>query len=270
MCIERLRFSVGVVALVLSVCSTPAAGQTVETGFLNRVVTVDGVDFRSQVYVPASFQRSTSWPVILALHGGGEYGDDGLKQTDGGIARAIRQHHERFPAIVVIPQSKADGTPGWQRAGGRAAMAALERAVAEFNGDRRRLYLTGHSAGGNGAWYLGSQNPERFAALVVVCGWISERKGTTSGVAYSALAPVGTADPLAWVAGRVSKVPVWIFHGDADRVVPVDESRKMTAALKTLGADVQYTEFSGVDHNAWDPAYAREDLWIWLLRQRRR
>src|SRR6476469_1892705 len=148
MCMEHLRLYVGVVALVLTVCSTRAAGQTVETGFLNRVVNVDGVEFRYQVYVPVSFQRSSSWPVILALHGGGDYGDDGLKQTDVGIARAIRLHHERFPAIIVIPQSKADGTPGWQRAGGRAAMAALERAVAEFNGDRSRLYLTGFSAGG--------------------------------------------------------------------------------------------------------------------------
>ena len=175
-----------------------------------------------------------------------------------------------FAPIVVIPQSKADGTPGWQRAGGRAAMAALERPVAEFNGDRNRLYLVGLSAGGNGAWHLGSQYPERFAALVVVCGWISERKGTTTGVAYPALAPTGTADQVAWVAARVSKVPTWIFHGDADRVVPVDESRKMAAALKTRGADVQYTEFPGVDHNAWDPAYSREDLWVWLLRQRKR
>lgn len=266
---EHLRLSLGITALV-GLLTTPAAGQTLETGFLNRVVSVDGVDFRYQVYVPAKFQRSATWPVILALHGGGEYGDDGLKQTDGGIARAIRQHQERFPAIVVIPQSKADGTPGWQRTGGRAAMVALERAVTEFNGDRNRLYLTGLSAGGNGAWYLGSQNPDRFAALVVVCGWISERRGTTSGVAYAALAPPGTVDPSAWVAGRMPKVPIWIFHGDADPVVPVAESRKMAAALKTLGGDVRYTEFPGVDHNAWEPAYAREDLWVWLLQQRRR
>jgi predicted peptidase len=96
-----------------------------------------------------------------------------------------------------------------------------------------------------GIW--GSKNPEQFVALVVVCGWISERKGTTSGVGYPALAPPGTADPIASVAARVSKVPIWIFHGDADRVVPVDESRQMVAALKTLDADVQYTEFPGVN-----------------------
>jgi predicted peptidase len=86
---------------------------------------------------------------------------------------------------------------------------------------------------------------------------------------YPAFVPTGTADPVATIAARVSKVPIWIFHGDADRAVSVDESRRMAAALKTLGADVQYTEFAGVDHNAWDPAYAREDLWTWLLRQRK-
>ena len=261
----------GAVTAVMLGCFSPlVAAQTVETGFLNRAVSVDGVEFKYQVYVPATFNRTTAWPVILALHGGGEYGDDGLRQTDGGIARAIRQHQERFPAIVVIPQSKADGTPGWQRAGGRAAMAALDRAVAEFRGDRNRLYLTGLSAGGNGAWYLGSQNPDRFAAMVVVCGWISARAGTTSGVAYPALAPPGAADPFAAIAERVSKVPIWIFHGDADGTVPVEESRNMAAALKAVGSALQYTEFPGVGHNAWDPAYAREDLWAWLLRQRRR
>lgn len=258
------------VAILVSVCATRAAGQTVETGFLNRTLQVEGVDYRYQVYVPANFERSGSWPIILALHGGGEFGDDGLKQTDVGIGRAIRQNHDRFPAIVVMPQSKADGTPGWQRAGSRAALAALERAVTEFNGDRSRLYLTGLSAGGNGTWYLGAEHPERFAALVVVCGFVSGRKSMTGTVTYPPLGPAGTADPFAWVASRLSKVPVWIFHGDADAVVPVDESRKMAAAMKALGADAQYTEFPGVQHNAWDPAYAREDLWAWLLRQRRR
>lgn len=269
MCMKSLgRFAA--IAVVIGWFSGLALAQTVETGFLNRTVSVDGVEFTYQVYVPANFNRSTTWPVILALHGGGSYGDDGLRQTRDGVASAIRQAPERFPTIVVLPQSKADGSPGWQRAGGRAAMAALDRSVAEFNGDRARVYLTGLSAGGNGAWYLSSQHPDRFAALVIVCGWISEFSGTTSGVAYPTLAPRGSADPFAAFALRVPKVPIWVFHGDADRVVSVEESRKMVAALKVLGADVRYTEFPGVDHNAWDPAYAREDLWVWVARQRRR
>lgn len=255
----------GVVAGAITV---PA--QAIETGFLDRTVTVDGSEFRYQVFVPRSFTRSRSWPVILALHGGGQYGNDGLIQTQTGLGTAIRRHSDRFPVIVVFPQSRADRTPGWHAAGGRVALSALNNALAEFNGDQSRVYLTGHSAGGNGTWYLASHYPERFAALVVVCGWISERRGTTSGVAYPSIAPAGAADPFAAVAKRVSMLPVWIFHGDADKTVSVEESRRMAAALKAVGANVQYTEFAGVDHNAWDPAYDRADLMVWLLRQRRR
>ena len=73
------------------------------------------------------------------------------------------------------------------------------------------------------------------------------------------------------MAKRVSGLPIWIFHGDADTNVDVEESRKMAAALKAVGASVQYTEFPGIDHNgATNTAYARADLIEWMLRQRRR
>jgi len=238
----------------------------VETGFLNRSLQVEGVEYRYQVYVPREFQGSTSWPVILALHGAGESGSDGLIQTNVGLGTAIRRHAERFPAIVVFPQIRADGTPGWQGAGARAALAATDNAIKEFNGDKSRVSLTGLSAGGNGSWYLASRFPERFAAVAVVCGWITEFHGAT-GISYPALAPADT-DPFAAIARRVSRLPIWIFHGDADTTVPVEESRRMATALKAIGANVQYTELPGVGHNAWDPAYDRADLLTWMLRQR--
>ena len=82
----------------------PAAvvAQKHETGFLNRTVTLNGTEYRYQVYVPREFDRKKTWPVILALHGGGEYGSDGMKQTNVGLAPAIRRNPERFPAIVVF------------------------------------------------------------------------------------------------------------------------------------------------------------------------
>ena len=239
-----------------------------ETGFLNRSIVLDGAEFRYQVYVPREFKRSGSWPVILALHGGGQYGSDGLLQTVHGLANSIRLHPERFPAIVVFPQSHADGTPGWQGKGGEAALAELDKAIAEFNGDRSRVYLTGFSAGGNGSWYLASHHPERFAALLVVCGFVTEFRGKTSGVLYPSVAP-SSPDPYAAVAKLVSTLPIWIFHGDADHNVSVEESKHMFAALKAIGANVQYTELPGMDHNVWDTAYGRADVIEWMLRQRR-
>jgi predicted peptidase len=259
----NLRILVTAVLLAFASGTTSlsaAFAQTVETGFLNRAVRLDEVEYRYQVYVPHEFRRSTAWPVILALHGGGEYGNDGLSQTEGGLARAIRHHADRFPALVVFPQCHPDGTPGWQRKGGEAALAALDATVAEFNGDPSRVYLTGYSAGGNGSWYLASRHSDRFAAVVVVSGWISEFRGKTTGILYSALAPATVSDPYAYVAKQVSALPIWIFHGEADKTVPVEESRNMAKALKVIGADVRYTEFPGVDHNAWDPAYDLADL----------
>ena len=255
---------------LLTVGAVASAAQKIETGFLNRSVMLGGSEYRYVVYVPREFSRQQSYPVILALHGGGEYGSDGLKQTTGALARAIRLNRERFPAIVVFPQAKADGTPGWQQEGGKAALAALDKSIKEFRGDARRVYLTGLSAGGNGSWFLLSHYPERFAAAVIVCAFVKKHKGGTSGVDYPALAPPDVPDAYAYIARRVAKIPIWIFHGDADQNVSVEESRKMFAALKAEGADVQYTEFPGVAHNAWDPAFARAELFEWLLKQKKR
>src|SRR5438270_179709 len=254
-------------AIIVFVFAIALSAQAAETGFLDRALTIEGSEYRYQVYVPRTFNRTTRWPIILALHGGGEYGSDGLLQTTGALARAIHQHPERFPAIVVFPQAHADNKPGWQQQGGRAALAAVDNAITEFNGDASRVYLTGYSAGGNGAWFLASHYHDRFAAVVPVCGFVIEFRGKTSGVLYPAVVP--DADPYAGLAQRVAKLPIWIFHGDADKNVDVNESRRMFAALKAVGANVQYTEFPGVDHNAWDPTYGRADLFEWLFKQTR-
>jgi predicted peptidase len=78
-----------------------------------------------------------------------------------GRGRANRLHADRFPALVVFPQSHADDTPGWQKRGGEAALLAVDVTIAEFNGDSSRVYLTGYSAGGNGSWYLAAHHPQR-------------------------------------------------------------------------------------------------------------
>ena len=265
----RIGFIRVFVVAALAMTASQLSAQKLETGFLDRAVVVKRSEYRYQVYVPREFSRSKKWPVIIALHGGGEYGNDGIRQTNGFLARAIRANPERFPAIVIFPQAHADGTPGWQLEGGKAALAALDRSIKEFDGDPKRVVLTGLSAGGNGTWSIASRYPERFAAIVPVCGFIFKFKGTTSGVDYPALAPGDASDLYAFIAKRISGIPVWIFHGDADKTVTVEESRKMAAALRAIGANVQYTELPGVAHNAWDPAYARADLIEWMLKQRR-
>ena len=256
--------------LMLAFAAVPVRAASTQTGFLDRTLTIEGVEYRYQVFVPRDFDPAKKWPVILALHGGGEYGADGLRQTAYALPNSIRVHPSRFPAIVVLPQAKEDDKPGWQGQGGRAALAQVDAAIGEFSGDASRVYLTGHSAGGNGAWYLASHYPDRFAALVPVCGFVSEFKGHASEVDYPAVAFPGEPDPFASVARRVAHIPVWIFHGGRDDVVPPEESRKMAAELKKLGAEVTYTELPEANHNAWDPAYDRADLFDWMFMQQRR
>lgn len=245
------------------------AAQAQESGFLNRSVIVDGTEYRYQVYVPREGASARGLPVILDLHGGGQYGRDGISQTAIGLGHAIRSNPERFPTLVVFPQSPPGGTPGFQGLGGRIALAALDKTIREYGADSSRVYLTGASMGGNGAWYLAFHNPGRFAAALIVCGFIGEFTGRQSGVLYPPLVPATVDDPYREIAGRLTQLPLWIFHGDADPTVNVEVSRRMAAALKAAGANVQYTEFPGVGHNAWNPAYGRADVIAWLLKQRR-
>lgn len=250
---------------LLTGCAMPARDATPGT-FVAREVTVDGAVRKYQVFVPGS-HAGRKPPVILFLNGSGERGSDNLKQLDAGLGPYVRSHVRDFPAIVVFPQAPDDSE--WTQDAGPIAIAALDAAMREFDGDPDRVYLTGISMGGYGTWELALQSPQRFAALVPVCGGITV-DWTNQRPQMQAKSVIGAADPFAEAARRLRDVPVWIFHGADDDAVPPAQSRRMVAALKAAGArDVRYTEFPGVKHNSWDPAYAMPALWDWLFAQRR-
>lgn len=249
------------VAVLLAMVPVASLGQEpVETGFLDRTVEIDGMAYPYQVYVPATYDEGRSWPVILFLHGSGERGDDGMRQTVVGLGSAIRWTPDRWPAIVVMPQAPADSS--WQGDPAEAALAALTATEAELNTDPDRVYLTGLSLGGNGAWYLAYEHPDRWAAVVPVCGWVDRGGILTVG-------PDDEGSRYDAVAARLADLPIWIWHGEMDTAVPVEESHQMAKALEAVGADVRFTELLGVGHNAWDAAYGSEALRDWLFRQRR-
>jgi predicted peptidase len=243
----------------------PAHAKKHETGFINRSTTVQGVDYKYQVFVPEDWTPHHKWPVILALHGAGERGSDGLLQTTVGIGPAIRLHRSVIEAIVVMPQCPKNYW--WMLPPiDDMAMAALAAATKEFHGDARRTYLTGLSMGGYGAWYLAQKYPGRFAALVVICGGI--RPPAAAQKAYPDLVKYTPPDsPKSYLAAaeRVGKIPVWIFHGADDEIVPVTESQRMAEAMKQVGAEVHYTEYPGVGHPSWIKAYEDPRLFPWLF-----
>jgi predicted peptidase len=232
--------------------------------FVQRFTIVDGLSYPYQVFVPHN-PRGERLPTILFLHGAGERGNDGVRQTTVGLGPVVKARAADFPAIVVMPQSPAESV--WTGAPARAAARALDEATAEFGGDRDRTYLTGISMGGYGSWQLGLDHPGRFAAIVPVCGGIQPVPALPR-IRVTGLPPA-PADPYAAAAARLGTTPIWMFHGGADRVVLTAESRSMNAALRATGSTARYTEYEGVGHNSWDRAYAEPELWSWLFEQRR-
>src|SRR5208337_2974229 len=242
----------------------PLGARQPDTGFLNRTAAVDGVVYKYQVFVPGNWNKKAKWPVILFLHGYGEEGDDGLWQTQVGLATAIRNHVERFPFVVVMPQCRIKDW--WTSPAMEAqALKALDQTMQEFKGDPQRVYLSGLSMGGFGTWGIASEHPGKFAALVPICGGIHLLHGPDMPNYRDV---DGSADPYAATAHKIGNTPVWVFHGGADDTVPVTESRQMVDALKAAGGNVRYTEYPGVGHNSWDKAYAEPELFPWLLAQK--
>ena len=232
--------------------------------FVKRDLVMDGATYRYQVFVPSRTVGGASPPVILFLHGSGERGDDGDKPVAVGIGTHVRAHLADFPAIVVFPQ--APDNSEWSGASSRLALDALDAATREFHGDVRRTYLTGLSMGGYGVWELALLQPHRFAALVPISGAL--RPPSDERALF--VTPVASeADPYAALARQLHAMPIWIFHGAKDDVVPLEDDRRTTAALKAAGNAVRYTEFPDANHNAWDPAYATPELWSWLFAQHR-
>lgn len=257
------RVAMAALTATMASCSTTPPSPAKEV-FREREVRVAGTSYRYRVFVPAATEPGKR-PVVVFLHGSGERGDDNRKQLAVGLGPYVEKHADEFPAIVVFPQAPGDSEWHDNLA---MTLAALDAATREFGGDPDRTYLTGMSMGGYGTWEFALREPGRFAALVPVCGGIvgPERRPRLQ------VTPVaGAADPFAEAARRLRDVPVWIFHGARDDVVPPEQSRRMAAALETAGAaDARYTEFPQANHNSWDPAYSQTPgLWPWLFAQRR-
>lgn len=259
------KLLMSVLMLVVLAMTVRANSRQEKSAFSERRIREGASSYSYRVFVPANWTTTKKWPVVLFLHGAGERGDDNLAQTRIGIGPALERQRDTLQAVVVLPQCPRDRW--WSEPEMQArALKALDQTTREFNGDASRQYLTGLSMGGYGSWAIAAYNPKRFAALAVVCGGIR-----APGGAGRLPNPLDVGDnPYRAAAEKIGKLPMWIFHGGADRTVPVTESRKMVAAFKSLGVTARYTEYEGVGHNSWDRAYAEPELFPWMLAQRLR
>jgi predicted peptidase len=197
-----------------------------------------------QLFLPSGYaEGDKDWPLILFLHGRGE-SNGPLSLVKKWGPPLIVESTPDFPYIVVSPQCPADDR--WSSDGQQALLAALlDEVVKQYRVDADRVYLTGLSMGGYGSWTLAAAHPDRFAAVVPICGG---------------------GDPAK--AAELKNLPIWVFHGDQDKAVPLERSQEMVAAIqKAGGTQVRFTTLEHIGHNSWSAAYATPELYGWLNQQ---
>jgi predicted peptidase len=215
------------------------AGKQQEERFEKEVTVKVKLDYL--LYLPDGYGKGDkAWPLLLFLHGAGESGNDLKKVKAHGPPKLIEAGKD-FPFIVVSPQSSRFG---WDV---DTLNALLDEVTAKYKVDKDRVYLSGLSMGGFGTWALAAAHPERFAAIVPICGG---------------------GNPTD--AKKLKDLPAWVFHGAKDRLVPPASSEAMVKALKDAGAEnVKFTLYPDADHDSWTETYDNPEVYEWLLKQKR-
>lgn len=223
-------------------------------------VDADGQKLPYRLLKPRDYDAKKQYPLVILLHGAGERGTDNTAQLVHGAGDfASDRIMESYPAFVIAPQCPVDKQwvevpwtadehrmPEQPATPLRQTLELMAELQKELSIDARRLYITGLSMGGFGAWDAIQRHPDRFAAAAVVCSGGDET-----------------------LAKTIKDVPVWAFHGEEDGAVKVRRSRDMIAALKAAGGQPKYTEYPGVGHNSWTATYSDPELYKWLFAQRR-
>ena len=233
---RKLFFSV-ISILILTSCASRMTKMEGQNKFTLETEIVKKVKMNYLLYLPPGYNESgQEWPLMMFLHGSGERGDDIEKVKVHGPPKLIAAGKD-FPFIVVSPQCPEEER--WQS---DELDALIQNIIDNYNVDEKRIYLTGLSMGGFGTWDLASAYPERFAAIAPVCGGGNPRN-----------------------ANKLKNIPAWVFHGEKDPVVPVEEAHKMVDALKKSGAEVKLTIYPEAGHDSWTETYDNPDLYDWFL-----
>jgi predicted peptidase len=224
--------------------SNPSSMQTAKKFHFQKT---ESADLDYLVFLPKDYgtQAGKRWPLIFFLHGAGERGSDVWKVAVHGPPKIVETRPD-FPFIVVSPQC-----PEGKIWSNDALLGLLDQVTRDYAVDTGRIYLTGLSMGGYGTWSLGVSYPERFAAIVPICG---------GGDRITVLLANGQKTQA------LKSLGVWAFHGAKDKVVPPDESQRMVDLLKDHGVkDIKLTLYPEAEHDSWTETYQNPALYEWLL-----
>ncbi len=218
--------------------------------------TIETDSMRYRLLFPKNYDSTKKYPLILFLHGAGERGDSSLTVKHIGAWALQEKNRANYECFVLVPQCEKNNK--WVEVDWAAdshnqpkemskymnlTVQLLEELEKKLPIDSTKIYLTGLSMGGYGTWDLAARFPQKFAAIVPICGGADEK----------------TADSL-------KTMPIWVFHGALDQTVKPQRSRRMVEAVKKTGNKaIHYTEYSTVKHASWKPAYEDESMWKWLF-----
>ena len=214
-----------------------------------RSVRAAPLELRYLRHLPVGYgdDPAARWPLILFLHGAGERGDDLRLLLHHGLPRVVEESDD-VPCVVLSPQCPERS---YWYLHLRALAALLDDALTTLAVDEQRVYLTGLSMGGYGAWHLGARHPERFAAVAPICGGGLRSRGFPAR------------------ARALREVAVWAFHGAQDEVVRPEQSQRLVDELRACGGRAQLTIYPDAAHDSWTRTYADPAFFRWLLAQRR-
>ena len=259
------KYSLFLPMLLLSLASITAQAQGGLEAYQRKVFVQGNDSLPYRILYPKNFNPEKKYPLVMVLHGAGERGNNNEAQLAYG-AKLFWVNQDKYPAIVVFPQCPKDSywsnvnivtdengkrTFNFRKDGEPTkAMDLLLGLLKELEKsgqvDKDRMYLGGLSMGGMGTFELLWRRPNTFAAAFPICGG-------------------GAPETASKYAKKLEGI--WIFHGEADSIVPVEHSRIMAGAIEKAGGKVKLTVYPDVNHNSWDYAFSELELLPWLFSQ---
>jgi len=258
--------------------------QAVQVSLFQDNTLIDEIDFSIEVKPPSKQYRRT---FISEIDGSVQYygvrqgqAEAGQKpalflSVHGAGVKALRQagsYQAKDWGHVIAPTNRREFGFDWEDWGRLDAMEALADAESHYGTDPTRTYLTGHSMGGHGAWYLGAIYPSRWAATAPMAGW-------RSFFSYTGRESFSDPTPMEAMLNRAANPSrtlemsrnylqhgVFIEHGGDDRTVPVREARFMREHLGAFHPDLAYYEepggghWYGVDHQRVFDFFKRHEI----------
>lgn len=194
------------------------------------------------LFVPKGYDPNIAYPLVVCLHGAGFTGDSYLDRW----AKRLGDSY-----ILACPTISMGAW--WSRYGEELVLATIRAVKRRYHIDPDRVFLTGMSNGGIGAWIIGMHHAPLFAAVAPMAG--------------------GIDDVLFPFLSNLRHMPLYVIHGARDQIMPVWLSRNITNRLAELGIGYVYREHEWSHPHAGGHFFPRQELPAlveWFSQQRRK